>query len=449
LIRYKILIFLILLPVTVTVAQSRILDKYIEIGLQNNLELLQEVNKVAQQRTQLKAAKGNFLPQITLDANYTRADGGRTIDFPVGDLLNPVYQTLNQLTGSQQFPQNLPNESIQFLPDDYQETKLRILQPLFNADIYFNYRAQRDLVDLQTARLEVYKRNLRKEIAVAYYRLLQAEMADKIYRESRVVLQELLRINRKLVAAQTATKDVVSRSEYELSKIEQQLANSRKNIELAKAYFNFLLNRPLTEAVELDTLIGMPATEQTADSALQNALSMRTELAVAQSGINLASHQIKLARGGFLPTAYIAAEAGYQGFQYKFDDTQAYWLVRVGLSWNLFNGMKTRAALQKAKIEHRNAHLGYQLLEQQIALEVQNAYFGLEAAKAELSAAEKGVTAAGDAFRIIKRKYEAGQALLIEFLEAQANATAAKLQREIARYNVMIEQANYRNAIGY
>jgi outer membrane protein TolC len=440
---------LILLTAANLFAQSRILDRYVEIGLQNNLELLQEANKVARQRAALRAAKGNFLPQISLDANYTRADGGRTIEFPVGDLLNPVYQTLNQLTGAQQFPQNLPNESIQFLPDDYQETKLRILQPLFNTDIYFNYRAQRDLVDLQTARLEVFKRNLRKEIEVAYYRLLQAEMADKIYRQSRVVLQELLRMNRKLVSAQTATKDVVSRSEYELSKIEQQLANSRKNIELARSYFNFLLNRPLTEAVELDTLTGISEAEQTADSALRNALTMRAELAMAKAGINLAGNQIKLAKGGFLPTAFVAAEAGYQGFQYQFDDTQKYWLVRVGLSWNLFNGMKTRAALQKGKIEHRNANLGYQHLEQQIALEVRKAYYGLEAAKAALTAAEKGVTAANDAFRIIKRKYEAGQALLIEFLEAQANVTTAKLQREVARYNVMIEQANYRNAIGY
>ena len=446
---YKTLMILILLTAANLFAQSRILDRYLEIGLQNNLELLQEANKVARQRAALRAAKGNFLPQISLDANYTRADGGRTIEFPVGDLLNPVYQTLNQLTGSQQFPQNLPNESIQFLPDDYQETKLRILQPLFNTDIYFNYRAQRDLVDLQTARLEVFKRNLRKEIEVAYYRLLQAEMADKIYRQSRVVLQELLRMNRKLVSAQTATKDVVSRSEYELSKIEQQLANSRKNIELARSYFNFLLNRPLTEAVELDTLTGISEAEQTADSALRNALTMRAELAMAKAGINLAGNQIKLAKGGFLPTAFVAAEAGYQGFQYQFDDTQKYWLVRVGLSWNLFNGMKTRAALQKGKIEHRNANLGYQHLEQQIALEVRKAYYGLEAAKAALTAAEKGVTAANDAFRIIKRKYEAGQALLIEFLEAQTNATTAKLQREVARYNVMIEQANYRNAIGY
>jgi outer membrane protein TolC len=440
---------IILSQATTIFAQSSVLEKYVEIGLQNNLELLQEVNKVELQRSQLKAAKANFLPLITLDANYTRADGGRTIEFPAGDLLNPVYQTLNQLIGVRRFPQNLPNESIQFLPDDYQETKLRILQPLLNTDIYFNYRVQRDLVELQTARLEVYKRNLRKEIEVAYYRLLQAVVADKIYRESKIVLQELLRVNRKLVAAQTATKDVLSRSEYELSKLEQQLANTQKNIELAKAYFNFLLNRPLDETVEIDTLSRMPDTDNAVAPVVQNAFSKRLELAMARTGIDLASQQIKLSRGRYLPNAYVAAEAGYQGFQYKFNDTQDYWLVRIGLSWKLFNGMKTRAQVQQAKIEHRNASLGYQHLKRQIELEIQNAYYRLIAAKAALTAAEKGVVAASDAFRIIKRKYEAGQVLLIEFLEAQTSATGAKLQREIARYNVLIEQTNYRNAIGY
>ena len=39
-----------------------------------------------------------FLPDISMNARYTVARGGRIIEFPVGDLLNPVYITLNMLT---------------------------------------------------------------------------------------------------------------------------------------------------------------------------------------------------------------------------------------------------------------------------------------------------------------------------------------------------------------
>ena len=51
------------------------------------------------------------------------AAGGRAIDFPIGDLLNPVYSTLNALTQTNQFPQ-VENESITFLPHNFQETKI-------------------------------------------------------------------------------------------------------------------------------------------------------------------------------------------------------------------------------------------------------------------------------------------------------------------------------------
>jgi hypothetical protein len=47
--------------------------------------------------------------------DYFMAGGGRTVDFPVGDLLNPVYTTLNQLTGGNNFPQ-VTNQSILLNP---------------------------------------------------------------------------------------------------------------------------------------------------------------------------------------------------------------------------------------------------------------------------------------------------------------------------------------------
>jgi len=45
-----------------------------------------------------------FSSQCFFGASYTKADGGRTIDLPLGDLLNPVYQSLNQLMGQQNSP---------------------------------------------------------------------------------------------------------------------------------------------------------------------------------------------------------------------------------------------------------------------------------------------------------------------------------------------------------
>ena len=88
--------------------ESEILDSYIREGLSNNLALQQKTASYNQSLAALKEARGMFMPSISLNARYTVAEGGRTIVFPVGDLLNPVYSTLNALTSSlppdQQFP---------------------------------------------------------------------------------------------------------------------------------------------------------------------------------------------------------------------------------------------------------------------------------------------------------------------------------------------------------
>jgi len=90
--------------VTPTLAQQ-VLDTYIKEGLADNLVLQEKNASLEQSLLALKDAKSFFLPSLDFGATYTLAGGGRTISFPVGDLLNPVYSTLNKLTASTNFPQ--------------------------------------------------------------------------------------------------------------------------------------------------------------------------------------------------------------------------------------------------------------------------------------------------------------------------------------------------------
>ena len=80
-------------------AQNPVLQEYITEGLQSNQGLKQVKLDYAANLSALKEARGLFFPDLSLNARYTVADGGRTIEFPVGDMLNPVYSTLNVLTG--------------------------------------------------------------------------------------------------------------------------------------------------------------------------------------------------------------------------------------------------------------------------------------------------------------------------------------------------------------
>src|SRR5256885_169056 len=82
-----------------------VLADYIRIGLDSNIALKQQTFDLEKAKLDLERAKALFYPQIAFNAQYTLASGGRTIDVPLGDLLNNVYSSLNQLTSSAKFPQ--------------------------------------------------------------------------------------------------------------------------------------------------------------------------------------------------------------------------------------------------------------------------------------------------------------------------------------------------------
>src|ERR1700735_2292134 len=109
-------------------------DTLVADALTANLELDGASAGVAERLAALDQARARYLPSLDFSARYSRADGGRTIDFPVGDLLNPVYATLNQLTGTSRVAA-VANQEINFQRTREQDTKVSLTQPLYDARI--------------------------------------------------------------------------------------------------------------------------------------------------------------------------------------------------------------------------------------------------------------------------------------------------------------------------
>src|SRR6202012_3945095 len=146
---------------------SPILDSYIRTGLDSNLALHQRNFDLERARIDLKRAQSLFYPQAGFSSQYTLADGGRTQSIPVGDLLNNVYSTLNQLTNSNKFPQ-VANQSIQFLPNDYHDTKMEITLPILNTELQHNKEISSETISARRADRDIYRRELVRSIRQAY-----------------------------------------------------------------------------------------------------------------------------------------------------------------------------------------------------------------------------------------------------------------------------------------
>lgn len=430
-------------------AQSPILDAYIQTGLQSNLTLKQENLSIEKSIVALEEAKGLFRPQVSFQATYTLAGGGRAIEIPVGDLVNPIYTALNQLTGSNQFPTNIPNQTQNFLPNDFHETYLQVVQPLFNSDIYYNYKAKKELISVQQAQKKVYEQELTKNIKQAYFQYLQTLQVLKIYDKTNGLLQEVLRTNQKLVKNDKATSEVIYGAEYEISKLQNEVAETDKNRLSAQAYFNFLLNRPLESEITADTTLAAVLSDSLTLVNLEaQALQNRAEFTQLKTAMNANLYAVELNKNGNLPKVNVAGQAGYQGFSYKFDNTQDYWLVRFQLQWDIYKGKQNKQKIQQAQIEQNQLETRYEEVEAQIKLQVQRAYYELQASRKAIEASQAGLRSAEKNYQLTKKKYEQGVARYVELTDTQTKYTNAQIQLAIVQYNFLIKKAELERATG-
>ena len=159
------------------------LEEYIRVGLADNLVLKEKNISLEKSQVALKTARSLFLPTTYFEGQYTLANGGREISIPVGDLLNPVYQTLNQLTGSSKFP-TIPNVSEQLIPNNFYDLRIKTSVPVINPDIKYNRDIKQQETKFRENEIDIYKRDLVREIKQAYYTILLSNKAIGIY-ESR------------------------------------------------------------------------------------------------------------------------------------------------------------------------------------------------------------------------------------------------------------------------
>ena len=440
-IRYGYLLLLLLSGFRTIAQQSAVLEAYIQEGLQNNLSLKQEDLEIQKATETIRQAKALFYPKVAFNPTYSVAAGGRRLEFPVGDLLNPVYSTLNQITKTNNFPQ-VENVNQLLAPNNFHDTKFTVQYSIYNPEIQYNYLVQKTLLTAQEAKKRVVENELRYTITGAYLQYLQSVEGLKIYANAQKTLRELVRLNQKLAANNVITKDAVFGAEYEVSKLEQQITVAEKNREVARAYFNFLLNRELNAPIQADTALVKSQTGVSKLSDLtQNALTNRQELKQLDQSILASQTAVTLnEKAAKRPSVFVGGNTGFQGFGYNFSG-QAYLIAQIGLQWDLFKGYERKSKIQSAKIQTEQLRTRKSEAERQIELQTTQAFYELQAARESLKSLSDGVTKAEQYFKVIDSRYRNGSVLLIEYVRAQNELLNAQLQQSLSQFDILIKQS--------
>ncbi|WP_158797905.1 TolC family protein [Pedobacter sp. L105] len=426
--------------------QSPQLDNYISTAFAQNEGLKEQQFNLDKSLYALKEAQAMFLPTVSIIGDYTKSAGGRTIDVPVGDLVNPIYTALNQLTNSTKYPQ-LKNESILLNPDNFYDLKMRTSLPLINAEIHYNKLIKQQLISSQQAAVNVYKRTLVKDIKTAYYRYFQGLQSIAVYKSAMVLIRENIRENESMLRNGTRNGTALLRSKTEQEKTNAQLIQAQHSSQNARDYFNFLLNRPLKDSILIDSTI-VAAVLLEPDTTVGT--SGREELKQLRTQQQVYTLDYKLQKSGFIPRLNTYIDLGSQGFDFSVNDKTRYYLWGVNLQWDIFTGgqRKYRAAQSHASLNATTAQLDQ--AELSLQLQLNQSFNNYESAKVGFKSTAAQLSFAAKYYNDQLKAYRAGQLLFLELVDAQDQLTGARLQMAASQADLQIslaelerEQATY------
>jgi outer membrane protein TolC len=446
--RKNILISLLFLLLSASVNAQPVLDQYIADAFNNNLVLKEKKIALDKSLLAIKEARSLFLPTTWFETQYTLAQGGRTINIPIGDLLNPVYNTLNQLTSSSRFP-TVQNVNEQFLPNNFYDVRIKTTMPLINPDISINRNIKQQEVQLKENDVLIYKRELAKEIKQAYYNYLMSEQAVNILEGSLELVQQNLRLNQSLLSNGKGLPAYVTRSESEVLNVENQLLSARNSVQNASAYFNFLLNKPLKEKIVREETENVDPQLQTILAAESN-INQREELKSIGLASEITGNVLKMNQSFGKPRLNAFLDLASQGFDFKVNRSSFFYLAGIQLQFPIYTGKRNLTKITQTQYDLQGLRLNMEQVQQQLQLAAlqsgNNARNAYNAFRSQL----KQQAAAAQYFKLMDRGFKEGVNSFIEFLDARNQLTSSQLQLNISKYRFLAGLAEYeRQTAGY
>lgn len=421
-----------------TIGQEHALDRYVKQGLDSNLVLIQKDLSMKKAMNGLEVAKSMYLPEITFDLTYSHADGGRSIDLPIGDMLNPVYATLNQLTQSNNFPQ-INNEQINFLPKNYYDAKIRTSVPIINTDIKHNKVVREKMVELTKVETETYKRELVKDIKIAYFNYLSAVQSKEIYENALTLAKEGKRVNEKLLEAGKGLPAYVIRAEAEIAQHESKIAEAEQQIKNAKYYFNSLLNRASDAEIVYES--GKERANELEGSNMSVNIDGREEIKSLEGNKAIQESLVEMSKQAFVPKLSAFLDLGSQAEGLKINSNSQYYMVGAQLSFPIFQGNRNRLKIQENQIAVAEAQNKIDQAKQQLALSAEVAKNELVAMQKNYESSKVQMEAAATYQRLILRGFNEGVNTYIETIDARSQYTSSQMANNIAAYKLLSAMA--------
>jgi len=315
-----------------------------------------------------------------------------------------------------------------------------VSQVLLAPALAFSIRGAHRAEDAGMANLETARRAVRFGVAQAFY--ATAALAKAVSASERLleIAQRQEKDAKVRFQAGTIAKVGLLRAEIDRARAEQDLKRASNSYESARLTLADLLDRPadfeLVEPPPPAPIVGGAELEE-------RALAARPDVAAARATVdsNRAFRNSYVA--GYLPNVAafgrysISNSAGFTG-------DNSTWIMGLSATWNIFDGGLRESKWREGNAKLDEAELRLEATEKQVRLEVRQALLDQDSAQANASKAKEQRELAAENQRLVDVSYKAGASTAVEQADATAQlrtaefgAQAEELSAQIATLKVL------------
>lgn len=404
-------------------AEVMTLEQSVQYALEHNPIVGIAGENIKKSKAMVDQAMSLGMPKLDVTGTYTRLDKVSSVSFG-GNSVN-----LNSL--------------------DSQAADLTLRQPI---DVFGIVKT-----GLHAAR--IYKSSVQYEydqarndttlgVKEAYYSILRAQQFTIVQTRRVEQLEAHLKDTQSHLKAGTAAPFDVLRASTEVANARQGLITAQNGVELAKAAFNNTLGRSLDAPVELEEPGQPKFAEFQLASCLDSATSARPEVLRMQSLQGFTKDLVQIAKKSGKPQLNLLWTMNQNLTTTVFNPRSNSWRALATISMPLYDGGKTRAAVDQAKSEEASTGFGYEQTLLGVKLDAQQAYLSTNESREKIAVAQKALEQARESMRLAEVRYKAGVSTQLELFDAQTALTQAETNHVNAVYDYYTAMARLEKAVG-
>lgn len=316
--------------------------------------------------------------------------------------------------------------------------RVELQQPLLNLDMLYERRGAGKKTEVYQYKTQRTREYLTFEVQKAYLQLQLSYTAVEVLEDALRSTNDVYTYTSKHFDQGLIQKSDVLNAQVQVATIASNLAKAKSNIRNASDYLGLLMGEKEGTIYKVTDTITMasPIPEAAWDVTASRADFMAMQKAIEASDMMIRSTRMK----------YLPKLNAFGNFQYNDNSMTGFganaYLVGVQLSWNIFNGNRTRNSMTTQKLERDKLNTQLENKKDQSRLELEKAYRDLADARSEIGRSEVSVEQAAEALRILQNRYEQGLVNTTDVLLAQMQLSQQKLMLAQAQFTANVTLAN-------